>query len=443
MDLFDCLEKLRSVLAAPAKAPAPQADPNQIKLTIDRDSVCMGDDCNSHRKDILVDGRMKFSGLLEQLAAFVPSMGDGALWSVRSDDEPIGYIMGGGRGAKTELAGEDLEVRALRSRKIDCTHYYNSRFSWTDGKSGKHVELFPECSTLLEKVKKKEALWAESCAVMGDITSKDPQRIWSGACDIVKHGQDPDWIRHFLFRVDAIEEATRGVALGGGIAPNRRFVDYALKTIRFHKEKKGCPCGLYPMTGSDCIFDPKKEAKTGYVQLVDTVHEADGRFVDHYVTRCTRCGQLFHVKEEVGHWVSWRWEKITEGVFTPYPPGSKGNPFDKSAAGRYFAYLTNREQCFSRLSDNPADFRPQNEALAQAMPMGYTSLRVLARVSIRCGAETVSFGEPTHKLTYFYCKVTGGTYVPISHYEYEQLQKDDTVQTIELAANLLEEHNWH
>lgn len=36
-----------------------------------------------------------------------------------------------------------------------CRYYYSSIFSWTDGKTGKHIEKYPECKTFIEKVKKE------------------------------------------------------------------------------------------------------------------------------------------------------------------------------------------------------------------------------------------------------------------------------------------------
>lgn len=288
----------------------PAASPEQVELQWDRDSVCMGDDAESHRRTVLVDGHMRLSALLHELADYVPAMAGDVVWSVRTREEQIGYILGGGRDAPVVLEGEDREVRSLRARRIDCGYYHPGRFSWIEGKDGKRVESYRECPTVQEKVRKKEAYWRESCAVMDDFNSRDPRRIWSAAGDIVRHGQDPDWIRHFFYRMEDIERAARGVELGGGIAPNRRFVDYALETIRFHKEGRGCPCGLYPMTGDDCVFDPEKEAEAGWVRILDTVYERGSRFVDHYVIQCTRCGQIYRVAETVGHWTSWKWVKL-------------------------------------------------------------------------------------------------------------------------------------
>ena len=33
--------------------------------------------------------------------------------------------------------------------------------------------------------------------------------------------------------------------MGGMFAPNQRFIDFAVKTIEFHKEDKECSCALF------------------------------------------------------------------------------------------------------------------------------------------------------------------------------------------------------
>jgi hypothetical protein len=67
-------------------------------------------------------------------------------------------------------------------------------------------------------------------------------------------------------------------------------------------------------------------------------------------------------------------------VFCNYPINSKENPFDINSKGKYCGYLTNRQKCFSYLSDNLKDFEWQNESLYKAMSMGYTNLWILERL---------------------------------------------------------------
>ena len=69
-------------------------------------------------------------------------------------------------------------------------------------------------------------------------------------------------------------------------------------------------------------------------------------------------------------------------VFASYPVNSHENPFDIYSNGKYFAYLTNRQLCFSYLSNDLSDFGWGNNELYHAMPMGYTNLYVLERIFI-------------------------------------------------------------
>lgn len=67
-------------------------------------------------------------------------------------------------------------------------------------------------------------------------------------------------------------------------------------------------------------------------------------------------------------------------IFADYPAGSYEDPFAPESHGKYFAFLTNRKQCFSYLSYDIDDFSYGNNELYKAMPMGYTGLWVLERV---------------------------------------------------------------
>lgn len=69
-------------------------------------------------------------------------------------------------------------------------------------------------------------------------------------------------------------------------------------------------------------------------------------------------------------------------ISASYPINSHENPFDIDSNGKYFAYLTNRQQCFSYLSNDLSDFEWGNNDLYHAMPMGYTNLYVLERILI-------------------------------------------------------------
>ncbi|MCM3785160.1 hypothetical protein M3231_19485 [Neobacillus mesonae] len=63
-----------------------------------------------------------------------------------------------------------------------------------------------------------------------------------------------------------------------------------------------------------------------------------------------------------------------------YPSNSNQDVFAQDSAGKYFAYLSNRQRSLSYLSDHLIDFNYNNNDLYKAMPMGYTALTVLKRL---------------------------------------------------------------
>jgi len=94
-----------------------------------------------------------------------------------------------------------------------------------------------------------------------------------------------------------IGRAAEHTVLGGGLAPGRRSVDMALRTIRSHRDGEDCPCCLCPLPGDDGIFDPQEEMERGYVRILDEHHTGD------YLVQCTRCGRTFQIIQEQGHFV--------------------------------------------------------------------------------------------------------------------------------------------
>ena len=123
------------------------------KITIDRDSVCMGDDCVSHDEEITVDENMKLADLLYYLACYVPAMKD-VVWAVCSDRGLCGYIITDGEAnASIEVYGENITY-STKLKNVKCRYYHQNSFSWTDGKTGERVNKYTECSSLLEKEKK-------------------------------------------------------------------------------------------------------------------------------------------------------------------------------------------------------------------------------------------------------------------------------------------------
>ena len=124
-------------------------------IMVDRSSVCMGDDCMPHKEELQINSRMKMSELLTVLSEYVPTMHE-VVWAVCSGDNVCGYIITDKDGnSEVEVNGEDKKaVTLIEKDEVVCVYYYLGRFRWTDGETGELVEKYPECETLLEKVKK-------------------------------------------------------------------------------------------------------------------------------------------------------------------------------------------------------------------------------------------------------------------------------------------------
>jgi hypothetical protein len=141
-------------------------------------------------------------------------------------------------------------------------------------------------------------------SILDDICSRDTHKVWSSSCQIIEDGQDREKILPLIKHLSRIKERTCGLKMGGLIASNQRFVDFAIRTIEFHRDSTACPCCLYLENGAD----PKKEAGLKRIQIKDTV-TMEGGWVDYYVADCTRCGGLFHIIEREYHFTWWEWKR--------------------------------------------------------------------------------------------------------------------------------------
>lgn len=121
-------------------------------IEFDRESVCMGDDCDSHVVTKQIDDSLLISELLEELVRYVPSMTN-AVWAVYSVgscfDGVTGYITSAGQKTGIRLNVEDRPIKDLFGGKeahIFCRYYYEGRFAWKNE--------YPKGMSLLEKVMK-------------------------------------------------------------------------------------------------------------------------------------------------------------------------------------------------------------------------------------------------------------------------------------------------
>ncbi len=78
--------------------------------------------------------------------------------------------------------------------------------------------------------------------IIAGITSGDSQNVWFASCEIISLGQDAEKIKPLIAYLPLIKEKTKGVEMGGLYAPNQRFVNFAIRTIEFHRDSIACPC---------------------------------------------------------------------------------------------------------------------------------------------------------------------------------------------------------
>lgn len=113
---------------------------------VERDSVCMGDDCTApnavelpFRKDEML------SEFMVTLAESLPRMSN-VVWAVYCRDDVIGYVYtNGARQVRTMLRIKDVRTASLGKEMLYCSYYYEMLMA----------DKYPECKNLLEKVRKE------------------------------------------------------------------------------------------------------------------------------------------------------------------------------------------------------------------------------------------------------------------------------------------------
>jgi len=141
--------------------------------------------------------------------------------------------------------------------------------------------------------------------IIAEITSRDTHKVWRSSCEIISLGQEPSKIKPMIEFLPLIKEKSSGLDMGGAFAPNQRFIDFAIRTIEFHRDNDDCPCKLYAEHG----LNPKKEVDKGYI-VINDITKIDGNWIDYYIAECTRCGQKFKILESEGHYMWWEWSLL-------------------------------------------------------------------------------------------------------------------------------------
>ena len=90
--------------------------------------------------------------------------------------------------------------------------------------------------------------------LIADITSRDTHKVWSSSCEIISLGQDERSIQPLIEYLPLIKKKAKNLAMGGTFAPNQRFVDFAIRTIEFHRDSIECSCTLYAKGSGGSYF---------------------------------------------------------------------------------------------------------------------------------------------------------------------------------------------
>ncbi len=132
-----------------------------MNVTVERDSVCMGDDVNApNTMTLQVSGDMYISQFLKQLADALPTVADPEpiVWSVhrsQSKGNVIGLIETVYQvGSSVTVFGFDLKMQESGIGKVYCRYFCKSTLMKPDQEGYLRVPMYPECPTLAEKVKK-------------------------------------------------------------------------------------------------------------------------------------------------------------------------------------------------------------------------------------------------------------------------------------------------
>lgn len=98
------------------------------KIHAERDSVCMGDDCNApNAKDLDYETNELLSSFMDSVANYVPHMKD-VVWNVVCKDRTIAYLnFDENADYKYKLLIPDMKVSELDDKKIYCIYYPKSK----------------------------------------------------------------------------------------------------------------------------------------------------------------------------------------------------------------------------------------------------------------------------------------------------------------------------
>lgn len=137
--------------------------------------------------------------------------------------------------------------------------------------------------------------------LIADMTSRDEQKVKSASCEIIQCVQNRGIIVPLIEYLPKIKNVK---LTGGFIAPNQRFVNFAIRIIEFYRDSNNCPCELYKEYDR---FDPEIEAGKGNIKIKNILSD---NCYPEYLTECLKCGANFKISHREYHYTWWEWENI-------------------------------------------------------------------------------------------------------------------------------------
>lgn len=141
--------------------------------------------------------------------------------------------------------------------------------------------------------------------ILSELLSGDAKRILEASHTVINCGiTNKRFLQDLYLYLHEIEDKTRNIHYSGGILPNKRFVEKAIRMIRASITEK-CLCEhLFEKYGQS----GKSLQRYGFVLLAE---KTEG-YVNRSIIKCPACNQHYEVEEKYtgGHVTSTEYRRV-------------------------------------------------------------------------------------------------------------------------------------
>ncbi|MCW4454175.1 hypothetical protein OK348_05150 [Flavobacterium sp. MXW15] len=142
-------------------------------------------------------------------------------------------------------------------------------------------------------------------ALLQALTSRDARRIQAAASQVARlHAAGA--LDALAPHAETIGKACAGIELDGALIGNQVHLAFALRRLRYWRDRTGCLCALYP---GYVFFDPRCLIEQGQVRLLERGEAEDGWGERHRVA-CSACGQAWDATDREYHYPWWEWRPL-------------------------------------------------------------------------------------------------------------------------------------